>query len=124
MFDWAAYLTLAEELAKRTGDEAAQRSAVSRAYYAAFGCAAARLREEGVNIPETGYAHKFAWDTYAKDESLDRLAIGEYGHLLKRKRRHADYKDRVFRLPEEVSDSIETCRELLRLLYTVRLGRL
>ena len=49
MFDWADYLTLAQELATRRSDEAALRPAVSRAYYAAFCQARNVLRREGVN---------------------------------------------------------------------------
>lgn len=35
-FDWTKFLALAEILSQRPDDEAAARSAVSRAYYAAF----------------------------------------------------------------------------------------
>ena len=38
-FDWTEFLRLAVDLAGRTTDEAARRSAVSRGYYAAFGVA-------------------------------------------------------------------------------------
>ena len=36
MFDWHGFLTLADDLAARAGDETAARTAISRAYYAAF----------------------------------------------------------------------------------------
>ena len=51
MFEWAAYHTLARELATRSGDEAALRTAVSRAYYAAFCRARNFFCVEKVSIP-------------------------------------------------------------------------
>ena len=38
-FDWSEFLTVAEELARRTDDEVALRTAIGRAYYATFGVA-------------------------------------------------------------------------------------
>ncbi len=35
-FDWAEFLDLGEELVRRRGDAAAERTAISRSYYAAF----------------------------------------------------------------------------------------
>ena len=47
-FDWTGFLTLAERLATDTGDEAAQRTAISRAYYAAYHAAASFVRAQGI----------------------------------------------------------------------------
>ena len=46
-FDWTEYLTLAQELVQRE-EEACLRSAISRAYYAAFGKARERLEQEAI----------------------------------------------------------------------------
>ncbi len=49
-FDWFEYLTLAEELALRMKEEAAVRSAISRAYYAGFNLARIRLGQNNVPL--------------------------------------------------------------------------
>jgi hypothetical protein len=51
MFDWSRYLDLADELARRVSDEAAERSAISRAYYAAFGMSRRHLVQSGIVVP-------------------------------------------------------------------------
>jgi uncharacterized protein (UPF0332 family) len=58
VFEWDAFLTLAEELASRPGDEAAARSAISRAYYAAFHAGRAYLRQVNMTIDVSGTAHR------------------------------------------------------------------
>jgi len=55
-FDWKQYLSLADELSKRS-EEAALRSAVSRAYYAAFPPSAALITPPFVP-PATTFAAK------------------------------------------------------------------
>jgi hypothetical protein len=44
-FDWREFLDLARELSDRT-DEASQRTAISRAYFAALGAARGMLSSE------------------------------------------------------------------------------
>jgi hypothetical protein len=58
-FDWRLYLPLAGILAG-AGDEASERSAISRGYYAAYCVARNRLRSEG--NPVDGH-HKL-WQVY------------------------------------------------------------
>jgi hypothetical protein len=50
MFDWSTLFVLAEDLATRTADEAAARTAISRAYYACV-----RLGTERPNAVTDGY---------------------------------------------------------------------
>lgn len=49
-FDWSGYLSLAADLAFRGEDEAAARSAISRAYYAALHRANELLASEGILV--------------------------------------------------------------------------
>ena len=116
MFDWAEYLILAEELAERQDNEAALRSSVSRAYYAVFGTARKRLRDEGAHVLETGQAHIEVWNTYASSDQRLRREIGEYGHILRRKRNDADYNDSPKRWPDIAAESVEIARRLLNSL--------
>ena len=56
MFVWADFLDIADERARRAGDEAAERTAIGRAYYAAFGAARDYLIRSGVTVPKAGRA--------------------------------------------------------------------
>jgi len=76
MFRWADYYDLAEELIKRMGDEAAERSAVSRAYYAAFGSARGYLIRQGVVVPKAGPAHRIAWERFHAVRRAEEVAVG------------------------------------------------
>ena len=88
-FDWADYLELARDLASRS-DEASQRTAISRAYYAAFGNASHLLRREGVSFPQQD-VHQFVWSEFRNSSDDKRQQIGIDGDRLKRARRAADY---------------------------------
>ena len=72
-FDWEDYLSLAKELASRA-DEAALRSAASRAYYAVFCKARNNLRREGATIPRFS-PHDLVWDTYAAASEPERVSV-------------------------------------------------
>ena len=56
-FEWSKYLELAEELVQ-LDDEAALRSAVSRAYYAVYGKARGHLQNKGITISKSHYQGK------------------------------------------------------------------
>lgn len=58
MFDWDDFLSLATDLANRRGDEAALRTAVSRAYYATFHAAREYLVRAGIAVNTGGGAHR------------------------------------------------------------------
>jgi uncharacterized protein (UPF0332 family) len=89
-FDWPEYLRLAEELAQRQSDEAALRSAISRAYYAAFCCACNYLRQKGIPVPQGEGSHDRVWKSF---KGLGRTLsnVPEKGDRLKRQRVEADY---------------------------------
>lgn len=113
VFDWAQYLVLAEELVLRKDEEAALRSAVSRAYYAAFCKARNRLRQEGVHIPKTGKAHTVVWNRYREAAEERRRYIGMTGDRLRRSRNKADYDDKFPRLATVVEDTTSKAKRLL-----------
>src|SRR5208282_4665971 len=107
-FDWASYLHVSRALAAQTTDEAALRSAISRAYYAAFGIASARMRADGENVPSTGEAHKAVWAHFESANDKFRRKIGADGKRLRWRRRQADYEAAVKISENEVKDSINT----------------
>lgn len=92
MFDWANYLMLARDLAAPGADGAALRSAVSRAYYAAFCQARNILRQDGVNTDDLR-SHWSLWNIYRDDPDPVRQIIGEDGNRIRGYRSQADYSD-------------------------------
>ena len=91
-FDWANYLTFAEELAKRS-DEAALRSAISRAYYSAYCKARNRLGESGIAVRTN--SHKWLWDYFRRSGNGEIRRLGLNGDRLRMARNRADY-DNVY----------------------------
>ena len=90
-FSWTDFLALAERLASDTGDEAAQRTAISRAYYAAYHAAAIFVRVKG--ILTIGHTHSTVWKALTTDPDPDRVLVGPRGDDLKRLRTNADYRN-------------------------------
>jgi uncharacterized protein (UPF0332 family) len=93
MFDWSNYLVLAEDLATRTGDEAAARTAINRAYYATFGAARRYLVSVGVAVPKSGAAHALVWTSFQNRPGRINHRIANYGRRLVIRRRQADYEE-------------------------------
>lgn len=105
-FDWAEYLSLAEELqgiavsGPPVGIEAERRASVSRAYYSAFILARNRLRDvDRVPIPHSGGAHVFVSQRYQYDPDPRRSRIGYLLVRLRTARNTCDYDDTVPQLP-------------------------
>lgn len=96
-FDWQEYLVLARELAGSptvpSTEEARLRSAISRAYYAAFGRARLHLvADEGdTEIPATSEAHQQVGDKFAANSDPMYRLIGEHLRTLRLNRNLADY---------------------------------
>ncbi len=99
-FDWQNYLIFAEELKSRT-DEAAKRTAISRAYYCVFHKAKIYAVEklDYVYRPENP-SHQSMWLKF-KNKGITLNAIYNYGVKLKNFREDADYKDEF--------ENIENC---------------
>jgi hypothetical protein len=113
-FAWEEYLELAEELVTRRGDPAAERSAISRAYYACFHRAASYWRDRGERLSLTGDDHILVWDLFLRP-GADRASrwIGDTGHRLRRARRRADYDAAlVATLSAEAQNWVRVARRL------------
>lgn len=97
-FAWLDYLVLAEALLQaRTTfapEEACCRAAISRAYYAVYGAALTRARDQdGLQLPATGDAHQRVITHYRQGPSPLHRAIGNNLRRLRRARNRADYDD-------------------------------
>jgi uncharacterized protein (UPF0332 family) len=87
--DWTDVLGLAVGLSANA-DEASLRSAISRAYYAAFNLARLWLVAKGVNVPKTGAAHAVVWDRLDQHGLASEAVLGR---ALRDMRNNADYDD-------------------------------
>jgi uncharacterized protein (UPF0332 family) len=92
-FDWADYLEYAEDLvAQQSVTECEARTAVSRAYYALFGCARQWLADHVTGFERPGREdHQLVW---RRLEACGRggLLVAACGETLRDRRRTADYQ--------------------------------
>ena len=114
-FDWSSYLALAHKLAERS-DEAARRSAISRAYYAVYILARRKLEANGVEL--NGEQHRAVWDAYASrsnpGQNPDPCArLAKDASVLKQNRVRADYKDEYEGLEKAVQRHLELADQVL-----------
>jgi hypothetical protein len=111
-FDWAHFLTLAEELALRA-DEASKRTAISRAYYSIFNVAFHRAEVSAGPFAGGEGTHKWCWNKYMDGRnSFECRQIGIMGDRLRAKRVKADYKNGdIVRLDDEVARALADARQ-------------
>ncbi len=101
-FAWTNYLDLARRLASRPeATEASLRSAISRAYYAAFHKAAELLVGDGFELTRRGEDHQTVWNEFERNRPRLQKPIGVHGRKLRDDRRKADYDNP---LPEDLHD--------------------
>ena len=89
MFDWQEFLELAQNLAGRSGEEAALRTAISRAYYATFHSGRTQLAKAGLEIDRSGRAHQQVRDELGRQSGPLQQELVR----LHRWRKQADYDD-------------------------------
>lgn len=80
-------------------DEASKRSAVSRAYYAAYGVASQRQKSDGIPLMSGSRlgSHQRLWGAYKQHSDPRRRQIGIDGDRLRAKRIQADYNEGLCR---------------------------
>jgi len=102
MFDWWEYWKLAQDLAA-TGEEARTRTAVSRAYYAAYHRVRSWAESHGFQTsldPGVG-VHGQLWRWMASHADPDANEVAEMGWKLRDQRTMCDYDDEVIDLGED-----------------------
>ena len=121
-FHWSEYLDLAQELTRESLSsplrEAMFRSAISRAYYAAFGQARNRLVTiEGEEIPRGVNTHQHVINTFEDSNDSRRRTIGHLLHHLRSTRNAADYES-IFRrdLRGVTRGALGEAEEIIRML--------
>ena len=126
-FDWEAFIDVAEELmrlpgADRIRQEARHRSAVSRAYYAAFHVAQAYIEEHAlVRLTKTGRDHNLISETLQQQPDKRLRFVGQELATLKDARQEADYSTDSMADTEEWTaagrDAVRTVREVISILH-------
>jgi uncharacterized protein (UPF0332 family) len=117
---WKQNLVLARGLAKQPF-EAAQRAAVSRAYYGAFNLAR-RWLEANVAPIDNWRAHGQVWRTFKSAERAGEASrdewklIGRLGDSLHQLRNQVDYDDRVAELEGRTQAALTSAERIVETL--------
>lgn len=114
-FDWQDYLTLAEGLVGMTA-ESAKRSAISRAYYAAFHRAEAIYSSHHTTYLRTRgtQSHYDVWNWFESQAALSYKKIGTAGKNLKRRREDADHREEFPGIAQQAVYQIAKAREIIQ----------
>jgi uncharacterized protein (UPF0332 family) len=121
-FEWKDYFILACDLKKQAVgssiEEALLRSAISRAYYAAFCIARNYLRDviKDPDLPYDGTAHSFMIGKFRNSNNRNYLKVGNNLDRLRAYRRFADYDDIVSKLNSRAADALYFAEQVISLL--------
>jgi len=125
-FNWSDYLTLAKSLAKQESDpllsdEAYKRTAISRAYYAAFHSALNfASSSEGFSPTGRGEDHIRLIRHFQKSTDRPGQSIGANLNRLRDNRRRADYDNIVRKLDKLTRKALRTADNILFTLSSLR----
>ena len=114
-FDWSDYLDLAQDLFTQSANapytDASLRSAISRAYYAAYHKARTRLYDKwGIAVPADASAHSAVRREFKQKNqkliatTLDRMRID---------RNKADYNDAVVNLSITAKENLRRANQVI-----------
>lgn len=115
-FDWREYLELAKDLVGQTGVnyplEAAERSAVSRAYYSAF-CWVRNYAEANLGFQRTRTAddHKYLREHLRRQQMVH---LASRLNKLRAWRNACDYDDEVSNLAHQVQNAIDLAEKVIQ----------
>lgn len=113
MFDWLRFLSLAERLVA-DADEEALRSAISRAYYAAFHVAYTYVLMVNRYPGRKRLRHMEVWNAFVDAPATVGLPIGVQGAKLLQDRHSADYATTFpGRLREKADEAIRDARAII-----------
>jgi uncharacterized protein (UPF0332 family) len=121
-FSWEKFLSVAEALANAdigADREACLRSAVSRAYYAAFGSARSRARERRLQTRQSAAEHGEVSVFFAQKYGDVGGEIAKHLSRLRTNRNIADYDDACEDAESLSTESIAYAHRVLNLLGTL-----
>ncbi len=91
-FSWQQFAELAVQLAAERRDEASQRTAISRTYYAAYHAASALVRDRELHPPDQHLSHWLVWKLIRDSNMPNCQEISQRGFTLRDARVWADYR--------------------------------
>jgi len=121
-FDWIEYLNLARSLVQQStaspSEEAKERCAISRAYYAALLIARTHLAGQSPPvIPVYGdNIHQFIPDEFQKTHNRDAKKVAAYLRRMRKDRGNADYDNTIKNLSKTVTTTIKRAESVIQLL--------
>jgi len=120
-FQWTDYLTLAQNVVSAATDEASLRTAVSRAYYAAFHVARRYVMDAKpeVQLPADGRQHEMVWEVLGRGRRQERAACA-HGRRLKQKRTKADYAMTGLKFPNDARFAITEAQGVISNIASAR----
>jgi hypothetical protein len=118
VFDWNAYLTLSEELSTRS-DEAALRTAISRAYYFVYQTAKRREAVKQYRFSNEGKSHDDLWELYDRNTSQECKRLARIGKRLKLRRVDADYSAYYPRIEEDITTVLQDAKDCAAILVAL-----
>ncbi|MFT0753490.1 HEPN domain-containing protein [Synechococcus sp. RC10A2] len=120
MFDWYEYLRLATELAGHpiapASEEARQRSAISRAYYAAFCKCRNYLQTQGYQVSRESLAHTQVRNLFKQSQDRRLKQVGHHLDRLRSDRNMADYEDYFADIGEKTELALELANRIFSML--------
>lgn len=113
--DFRDFLALAKAL-KSGASEAEWRSAVSRAYYAAFHVARHLLQDLGFTVPRADRAHAYLSLRLSNSGQVDVMRAGQDLNDLRQQRNRADYDERQSYTHATAAFVVQTAEEIIQVL--------
>lgn len=116
-FEWREYFFLAQALRGLKGEgfteEAAERSSVSRLYFAAFGCAKRHALENGLILRDkkSSEVHQEVRNFFQRDRHRKHISVKL--NRLRQWRNQCDYEDRLENLESIYNSSRKAANEVL-----------
>jgi uncharacterized protein (UPF0332 family) len=120
MMNFRDFLKVAIALAAGT-TEAEWRSAVSRAYYAAFHVGRLLLHDLGFTVPRADLAHAYVWLRLSNCGNAGVIQAGRNLSHLRSQRNRADYEDRSTIGQPSATQLVNVAEDVIRILDGARL---
>lgn len=125
-FDWTEYFYLAQDVmgqqsAGIIGQEARQRCAMSRAYYAVFARARNHLRyaDNDPHVPSDPSAHYYVRDQLRRSSDRRRRTLATLLGNLRYHRNQADYDDSIVGLSSNTATALQEAASAITILNSL-----
>jgi uncharacterized protein (UPF0332 family) len=120
-FDWREFIKFSEELYNTKSDEASLRSAISRAYYGAFGSIRPYCIERfKISSKNNHEIHRIVIEKLKSSSNSLEFSTGNFLSGLREDRNNADYDNRSSISKPLVNKAINNCKNVIANLELLR----